>query len=761
MTSILLFCCAFLYAQPRITIGGMVVDQDSKKPIVYANVKVENTMRGTVSNIDGMFEITLDSSLYSIKFSCIGYESKMITFHKTDKSVMIEMAMKPILFNTVVIYPFPYTWEERFVLRAIDEKKRFKEKLQYYTASAYSKTSFYSIRSNKLFAMVEAVSNVAYQTPDLYKEKVLSLQMPPHMRNIPYQAIAINQDVDLYNDKIKVKSFSLISPLNDKALEYYDYKLNNQFLSGQDTILQIDLLPKSSHRPLFEGKLFFNKKTYQLVEARLNGNGSVKDAVADSLSLFIKYKTDTLFVLPLYTNSKLRMNFMGYNYRYIQENSYVNHTVNNPKDKPYIDVNQMISFEPNLTYQIGLNRESTFRMPLSEMEVEYQEVVDRVFRHAPLYRRVILFLFCDMMPLAFNQPASIGKIKINQLSNWYRFNKAEGHYIGLERQFVNDPMWGLYALGGYSFTQKDVYYNMKSRYKGLEFEIGNGITNLGGFDINRSSTTISALFSHLDDDHYYESTRYRMSQTIDFFQKLHTRMGIYFEEQKPVRRTTGFSVLKKDRIYNPNLFINPYNNHRVGIELNYLENKDIINNRTIIYHGNPFTNVSFGYDLQNRSVLKATENRSIYHLKIQRYQPIINPLAVDLKYVWHKQDKSDFPQEYNFISRVSTVFAIENELGFYSLNNYDYLVKDYIKLQGDVTFFNLPKLVTLRMSFGGLFSYIKPYGFNDIQNAPFATLDRAFWEYGCVIKGISIFNFYAISNTLNTKQIKFLFRMNF
>jgi hypothetical protein len=165
--------------------------------------------------------------------------------------------------------------------------------------------------------------------------------------------------------------------------------------------------------------------------------------------------------------------------------------------------------------------------------------------------------------------------------------------------------------------------------------------------------------------------------------------------------------------------------------------------------------------LQNQSILKATENRSMYHLMIHRYQPIISPLDVELKAFWHKQDQSNYLQESNFISRVNTVFESENDLGFYSLNNYDYFVKDYLKLQGNVTLFNFPKLVTLRMSFGGLFTYLKPYGSSAVPSDHFNKLDRKFWEYGFVIKGISVFNLYMISNSLDTKKFTFLFRMNY
>ena len=379
-----LLCTISLYAQSNQVISGIIIDQQSKQPLPYANIQILDTFKGTTSNIEGEFEILLDSSSQSLEFSYIGFETKIVKADFFKESIFIELSPKPIAGQVITVYA--YNWVERFILKAIENKKYFRKKLLYYKALAYSKTSFNSVDSNKLFAMIEALSNIYYQAPDTYKETVINLQMPPYMKNIPYQALAINQNVDINNERIKVQKFSIISPLNNTALEYYDYKLTEQFFSGTDTVVKISVIPKRSNRALVSGSLFFKKHTYQIIKADLKGNNSVHDGIADSLILFLKYRSDSVFSLPSFTKIKLQMNFMGIPYNYIQENSFIEHSINDPQNKQIINLDQLVNIEPNLNYDIGLERKKVFGIPLSKDEKEYKETVNRVFVKAPLYK---------------------------------------------------------------------------------------------------------------------------------------------------------------------------------------------------------------------------------------------------------------------------------------------------------------------------------------------------------------------------------------
>ena len=370
-----------------------------------------------------------------------------------------------------------------------------------------------------------------------------------------------------------------------------------------------------------------------------------------------------------------------------------------------------------------------------------------------------MFLFTDLFPLSFDQPASIGNIKISRFSNWYHFNKVESHFLGLEYQLINNDLFNIYSQGGYSFERKKFSYSFINRYKGLTLEVKNQVINIGGFDYNKTGQSLSALFSHKDDMHYYQSTNFVATYNHDLFSKLNAKIDLKFEQQKPLKKTTDFSFFSRNKIYSPNYLIHRYNNNKAGITLNYIENHDYYIKRPILYHGESFTNLSISYYYQNERMLKATEDRAILNLKLHRFQPIIYPMSVDFKLIWHKQDKSDYNQMSNFTSKMNSFFEFESDLSFYSLDNYEYYINDYLKLHNDVTLFNFPEIYNVKMSFGGLVSYLKPLRTTKFDTEFFKVLEKEFWEYGIVIKGISIFNLYLITNNFQNNVVNFQLKM--
>ena len=66
----------------QITIKGIVTDQVNNKPLPAANIQVEETVEGTISNADGRFMLKADQIPLTILITYIGYESKRITIEE-------------------------------------------------------------------------------------------------------------------------------------------------------------------------------------------------------------------------------------------------------------------------------------------------------------------------------------------------------------------------------------------------------------------------------------------------------------------------------------------------------------------------------------------------------------------------------------------------------------------------------------------------------------------------------------------------------
>ena len=75
-----LFTLLFSYiALGQIGITGTVIDGDFNEPLPFANILVQETGTGVTSDFDGKYSFELPAGTYSIQFSFIGYETKIIT----------------------------------------------------------------------------------------------------------------------------------------------------------------------------------------------------------------------------------------------------------------------------------------------------------------------------------------------------------------------------------------------------------------------------------------------------------------------------------------------------------------------------------------------------------------------------------------------------------------------------------------------------------------------------------------------------------
>lgn len=74
--SLLITTCGFAMAQALIR-GSVVSDSDGS-PVIGATIVVDGTSKGTVTNGDGKFSITLPAGKKNVRISYIGFEPQTV-----------------------------------------------------------------------------------------------------------------------------------------------------------------------------------------------------------------------------------------------------------------------------------------------------------------------------------------------------------------------------------------------------------------------------------------------------------------------------------------------------------------------------------------------------------------------------------------------------------------------------------------------------------------------------------------------------------
>jgi len=77
-TLFLIICIkSFSFGQTGIT--GTVIDGDFNEPLPFANILIQETGEGVTSDFDGKYSFELPKGTYTLQFSFVGYETKIVT----------------------------------------------------------------------------------------------------------------------------------------------------------------------------------------------------------------------------------------------------------------------------------------------------------------------------------------------------------------------------------------------------------------------------------------------------------------------------------------------------------------------------------------------------------------------------------------------------------------------------------------------------------------------------------------------------------
>ena len=74
MAGLLLATISITFAQTMLT--GVVTDANAGAPLPFANVYLDGTTQGTVTNLNGEYRLPLDAGTYTIAVSFMGYQTQ-------------------------------------------------------------------------------------------------------------------------------------------------------------------------------------------------------------------------------------------------------------------------------------------------------------------------------------------------------------------------------------------------------------------------------------------------------------------------------------------------------------------------------------------------------------------------------------------------------------------------------------------------------------------------------------------------------------
>ena len=281
-----------------------VIDSDSKAPLVFTDIIVENSNISTVTNTDGEFLLKIPNALLdgSITISYLGYKKRELKISSIKNHEIIALTPAIIQLNEVSI-----TSTMKDARKIVEET--LKKKSSIYNNNNTLMTAFYreTIKKRKRNASLsEAVVKIHKQPYNNVRRD--HIELIKARKNTDYSkldTLALKLQggpfSNLYTDIIKYPEF-IFTP---EDMPKYKFSFGNSTKINDKQIYVVNFKQKEDNgKPLYYGKLYIDVETLALTNAVYSLNVSNRKL---SSQMYVRKKPGKVDVYP--TEATYRVNY--------------------------------------------------------------------------------------------------------------------------------------------------------------------------------------------------------------------------------------------------------------------------------------------------------------------------------------------------------------------------------------------------------------------------------------------------------------------
>lgn len=169
--------------QAQHLVRGSLSDALTGEPLPSANVVVEGTFQGTITNVDGEYELDVETWPATLLVRYIGYESQRREL--ADRSVQrVDFNLRPVTYEMPEIVVTDENPALAIMRCVIDRKQQWRAGLESYSAEAY--TRFTISNDTGIVSIVESLSDVFWDRDRGSQEIVKSQRQTSNLNLATY-----------------------------------------------------------------------------------------------------------------------------------------------------------------------------------------------------------------------------------------------------------------------------------------------------------------------------------------------------------------------------------------------------------------------------------------------------------------------------------------------------------------------------------------------------------------------------------------------
>ncbi len=468
----LLFCPILVYSQIEVT--GVVIDTDTGEPLPAATVVIENTLKGTVANVDGRFSISVSELPVTLRITYIGYERSVKTVQDGSNRDMI-IRLSPSVTELAELLVTERDPGLSIMERVIERKKLWRTDLYSYRADAYTRQILQNDTS--IVSITESSSDLYWSKEKGHREVQKSARQTSNI-SADQNFAGVRYLPNFYDDNIEIAGYNLVGITHPDALSYYHFSLLEVLQMDGVPVYKIEVKPRRKLQPTFEGVAYVLGRDYALIDVDLKPNDvvnfppPVQDFDLSYKQQFSSFGTNFWLPVDMRIEGRIRIGMVGLQFpaiQFRQLSRISDYRVNvSISDSLYQDQTTFVQADSLASVEF-----TESEIPLTESErqayatIDSTKTIEEAFRPEGFLARMVedrddrersglLARFGDWIPKGVGIRG--------------RYNRVEGVHLGLKyRERISDVGLDLRFFSGYSFNSKDWDYGAGAEQRIVSF----------------------------------------------------------------------------------------------------------------------------------------------------------------------------------------------------------------------------------------------------------------------------------------------------
>lgn len=545
-------------------INGTVIDAQTEEVLPSANILIKDTYRGTITNSNGNFSITIPDSLLpaTLIIRYIGFETQELNIRQSSASQQ-KIALEPSVTEMQEIVVTDEDPGMRIMREVINRKQQWRKKLSSYRADAYTRQSLSN--DTAIVSITESVSEVFWDKQQGHREVQKSKRQTANIEAASNFA-GVSYLPNFYDDNIEIAEFNLVGITHPDALNYYNFKLVNQTSIDNQLVYEIKVTPARKLQPLFEGTAYVLAKEYALIEVDLIPNDVVKfPAPIKSFSTsyqqqFNNFGQDFWLPVDVRIGGDIKIKMVGLDFpmiKFKQLSRITNYQVNTVLPDSLYKNEERFSVDSTTVRSDSLIVQQSNTVPLSSEEEKAYSTLDSTATLEKAFKPS--GFLANLIDDDGEEGDKSSKGFLNVINNIPgnitpdgRYNRVDQAFIGLRYSNHATKWLTIRGQGGYSTGYREWNYGGGLTLTSLRRNWGSislGGDYYAGTETRYHSkiytpyyTIIPNLLGHKGYFDYYRSEGFRIFSEWDLPLDLSFKMGYNHQNHTSLPTTTAYDI---------------------------------------------------------------------------------------------------------------------------------------------------------------------------------------------------------------------------